>query len=61
MIDSKALTVQYSLRKPVSASHHSPLAAFCRFWLPFLLPLLVAGSRCRFAEPNHLFYNIVKL
>jgi hypothetical protein len=27
--------------------------AFCRFRLPFLLPLLDAASRCRLAKQNH--------
>jgi hypothetical protein len=37
--------------------HSSPFTfhcsyAFCLFWLPFLLPLPVAASGCRFAKPN---------
>jgi hypothetical protein len=27
------------------------ISALCRFWLPFLLPLLVAASGCRFWLP----------
>jgi hypothetical protein len=31
----------------------SSLPYLFRFWLPYLLPLLDAASRCRFAGPNH--------
>jgi hypothetical protein len=36
---------------PFPQSLNSP--SFCRFWSPFLLPLLDAASECRFAGPNH--------
>ena len=31
----------------------SSLPSVCRLWLPFLLPLFVAASRCRLAGLNH--------
>ena len=39
-------------------SPHSPIlpftrfSSFCRFWLPFLLPLMAAASGCRLAAQN---------
>ena len=46
-------SLAFSAFRPVHPLTCSPqvfsLFAFCRFWLPFLLPLLVTASGCRFA------------